>query len=414
MATEALFIDPRVHDALAMRTAGALPLSLALMDARNRTLAWLSVMDGVSPLGPSTEVDPPSWLAGLAGWFQEYWIARHVQRGRGAAADPAGLRLASVEPQADAWFNPQANDRAARWAEPVAAQRVRSYLAATLEATLELLDKADDSDDALHVFRLALAHEDRLGEALAEAAQALDLPAEHHAQATAQGLWPELPSRGRRDPIGLPGQRVTLGAGVVPGWVPEAERGLVQTAVAEFEIDAQPVGWAELAEFIQDGGYDQRSCWTEPGWAWLQASGRRVPRHVAQAAGGVLVQRQGRLQRVPGGQTALHLSAHEAAAWCQWAGRRLPTEAEWVLAAQRASARGFVWGDGWEWVAGRAQPLGAATATSGLIDVLPAPDARLLLGGSTYGSPRLRHARARRYAGAGDDTPFATFRSCAR
>ena len=89
-------IDAAVHDAQAMRRADAGLLSLALMDARNRTLGWLAAFEGL-PLDLAFDgFDPPWWLAGQAAWFQEFWVARHVQRGRGEAADPAGLRLASV------------------------------------------------------------------------------------------------------------------------------------------------------------------------------------------------------------------------------------------------------------------------------------------------------------------------------
>ena len=76
-------IDARVQDAQAMRQAGAGLLSLALMDARTRTLGWLAAFDGLPLPAELDGLDPPWWLAGQAAWFQEYWIARHVQRGRG-------------------------------------------------------------------------------------------------------------------------------------------------------------------------------------------------------------------------------------------------------------------------------------------------------------------------------------------
>ena len=107
-------LDAQVQDAQAMRMADAGLLSLALMDARNRTLGWLAAFDGLQFDTALADFDPPAWLAGHAAWFQEYWIARHVQRNRGAAADPAGLRLPSVAAWADACFDPQACTRAQR------------------------------------------------------------------------------------------------------------------------------------------------------------------------------------------------------------------------------------------------------------------------------------------------------------
>ncbi|MEK8050251.1 SUMF1/EgtB/PvdO family nonheme iron enzyme [Ideonella sp. DXS22W] len=413
MSLGAALIDPRVHDGPAMRRAGPELLSLALMDARSRTLGWLAAFEGLSFREPFTDFDPPLWWVGHAAWFQEYWIARHVQRSRGEAADPAGLRLPPVEPGVDAWFDPQAASRAERWRREMPdAQALRRYLALTLEGTLELLDKLGTgpdgaSDDAaLHVYRLALQHEDRIGETLAVLAQALDLAPERLQGAQAAGWLAELPVRARRDSIGLPGQRMTLGA-AHGGFVPETERWAHAVQVPEFEIDAQPVGWAEYAEFIDDGGYDDRRWWSCDGWDWLEATTRRAPRYVEQVAGGVLARRQGRMQRVPGAQPVLHVSAHEAEAWCRWAGRRLPTEPEWELAATTAVRRGFVWGELLEWTAGSARAWPGAPASLAI-----APGQRVLRGATLQASPRLRHPCARRFVPPTADELFCGFRSC--
>ena len=411
-------IDARVQDAQAMRQAGAGLLSLALMDARTRTLGWLAAFDGLPLPAALDGFDPPWWLAGQAAWFQEYWIARHVQRSRGEAADPGGPRLASVEPRADAWFDPLASHRAQRWQQtPPAAADLQAYLAGTLDTTLELLDKAAADDGALHVFRQALWHEDRLGEALAVLVQAMDLGPERHLALLASGLWPQLPSRGQRDALWLPGQVVQLGS-APGGAVPDAEKWAHPVRVPAFEIDAQPVSWAQFAEFVDDGGYDDRRWWSNAGWAMLESTARRAPRYVEQMAGGVLARRQGRLQRLPLAQAVLHTNAFEAAAWCHWAGRRLPGEAEWTLAAITASARGFVWGEVLEWVADPAVPYPGSQDGPAALDVLPSAGGdsagwRVLRGASAWGSARLRHGQARRYAAPGCDEAFAGFRSCA-
>ena len=413
-------IDAAVRDAQAMRSAGPDLLGLALMDARNRTLGWLTAFEGLRWAGELAGFDPPGWLAGQAGWFQERWIARFVQRARGAAADPGVPRLPSLEPRADAWFDPDASTRSQRWlagALPAPAE-LQDYLAASLETTLALLDKAQPDDAGLHVFRLALVHEDRVGETLATLVQALDLSPERCQPLAARGLWPDLPSRSRRDAMWLPGQTVRLGAAPC-GFSPDAETPAREVQVPEFEIDAQPVTWAQFVEFAGDGGYDDPRWWTPAGWDWLETSQRRAPRYVEQMGGGVLARRLGRLQRLPLAQGVVHVSAHEAAAWCQWAGRRLPAEAEWALAALVASARGFAWGDVLEWVGARAQApsgLGHGPLGLGSLDTLPpagGPPWRVLRGASAWGSPRLRHLQARRFAAPDRDELFVGFRSCA-
>jgi formylglycine-generating enzyme required for sulfatase activity len=407
-----------LHDPAATRSGGRDLLSLALIDARNRTLRWLGAFEAAERLrGGEDHCVAPLWLAGRAGWFQEWWISRHVQRLRGEAADPASPRLASIEPRADAWFG---TCPGAPWVAddlPTAAD-VRSYLAATLETTLELLAAADESDVALHFWRAALLHEDRLAEAFAGAAQWLQVdPREAGAPCGAP------PARVQREPLWLPARRFALGS-LPGGLVPPNERWAHEEAVPEFEIDAQPVSWARFVEFAEDGGYDDERLWTRAGWQWAQAQGRRAPRGVEQLRGGVLQLRAGRMQRVAASQSAVHASWYEADAWCRWAGRRLPTELEWELAACTAASRGFVRGDVWEWAAGTARAWsGAAAAGVPPFSPLPSastwaadPDAepmRVLRGASSWTVPRCAHPKARRFASPARDDLFCGFRSCA-
>jgi len=399
-----------LDDGLQIRHAGADLLSLALIDARNHALRWLAAFDGAA--APATAAVPataddgasPRWLAGQAGWYQEYWISRHVQRQRGALCDPAATRLASIDGQADALFGPGSP----RAAGALVDFDLHAYLEHTLETTLDLLATAAASDDGLYFYRLALLHEDRLAEALAELAAAWQLaPAGDR-----PSPWRPPPTRPARDALWLPAQHVRMGA-APGGLVPDNQSGSLDVAVPEFEIDALAVSWARFVEFTDDGGYDRRDCWAEAGWAWLQAEGRRAPRHVEQLRGGVLLMRQGQLQRVAGGQPVLHVSRHEAEAWCRWAGRRLPTEPEWEIAARAGATRGFVWGDVFEWVAGSARGWPGHRSAPGTLDALPAPGSQSVLRGASWLTrPRRRDSGARRFAPPAHDTMFCGFRSC--
>jgi formylglycine-generating enzyme required for sulfatase activity len=384
-----------LDDADALRRADRELLSLALIDARNALLAVLAAAE-----------TPRAMRRALhAGWYQERWISRHLQRQRGEAADPRGPLLAGIEPQVEDWLRGPRRDQQAGGAPP-AAGTVRSYLAATLELTLEMLEHADDDDAGLYFFRLALLHEDRLGEALAED---LDMGAPH--------------ARAERAPIWFPAQRFELGSPpgspvssrARSGLVPHNERWAHEVALPEFEIDAQPVTWRQYVEFAEDGGYDRRACWSDAGWAFLEAGGRRAPRGVEQLAGGVLVERGGRLQKVNLQQPVLHVTRFEAEAWCRWAARRLPTEPEWEAAACAGAGRGFAWGDVFEWVAGSARAWpGAGLPGPGCLDRIPPAGTQGVLRGASFASrARQRHPKARRFMAPQADHAFCGFRSCA-
>ena len=83
--------ETRSVDTPQMRHAGRELLSLALMDARNHTLRWFAALEAAGQ-GSTTGTGPRSalWRLGHTGWFQEHWIARNVQRQRGANADASG------------------------------------------------------------------------------------------------------------------------------------------------------------------------------------------------------------------------------------------------------------------------------------------------------------------------------------
>jgi gamma-glutamyl hercynylcysteine S-oxide synthase len=370
-----------LEDAAAMRHADGELLSLALMHARNRTLAWLTLLERV----PAAQ-----WLAGHVGWWQERWIARNVQRSRGAAADATRAPLASIEPQADGWWSLPGEG-----AGPTP-EDLRAYLAETLDVTLDLLAAADGSDAALHWYRAALFAEDAAVLGMATLAQ------QHRIDV--RRLLPERMLRPVREPLWFPAQPWRLGS-ERGGFVPAAEQWAHDEPVPEFEIDAQPVTWQQFAEFALDGGYDDVRWWSEDGAHWLQADARRTPRDVEQLRHGVVLQRFGQLVRAPAGEAASMLGWYEAQAWCAWAGRRLPTEVEWELAASSGASRGVVWGDVPEWTAGRARawPGGPTVADAAL---------RVQRGAAWFEPRRLAHAKARRFVAAARDDGFAGFRSC--
>ena len=121
-----------------------------------------------------------------------------------------------------------------------------------------------------------------------------------------------------------------------------------------FWVDIYPVTNARFARFIAAGGYEVARWWAPSGWAWREASGVRCP---------VCWKRPG--WDGPD-QPASGVSWYEADAYARWAGRRLPTDAEWEKAARGTDGRRYPWGDDWPSAAvanfdsavGRTSPVG--------------------------------------------------------
>ena len=413
-AAQPAHLSPAIHSA-----SGEL-LSLALMDARNHTLALLARHhDAIATKGlqlPREEgLERPEWLAGHVGWFAEWWIGRNPRRGQGARCPADVPRLPSIEALADRWYHPLQAPHDARWdlALPDAAE-VRGYLLQTLEQTVDLLERTDPTDDALYFFRAALFHEDLRGEQLVRQAQALGVALPLAAP----------PAAVVREPLHLPASTWLLG---MPdeGFVFDVEKWAHEVPVPEFEIDAQPVSWGQYVEFVDDGGYDRRELWHPDGWAWLEAQtaqeGRRGPLHVDQigvVSGAVMQQLFGRATRMSSQQPAMHVTWWEADACARWMGRRLPTEVEWELAAHQGAGRGFRWGDVWEWTAGTLWPWAdfEPDAWKRHTDLEAQPlfgRARVQRGASFATRSRMKSARFRGFALPERDDGFVGFRTCA-
>jgi iron(II)-dependent oxidoreductase len=357
--------------------------TLAIADAYAAKLAPAAMRVPYSPT-----INPPLWELGHIGWFQEYWIGRNRERAHGVEYDPDHARGPSLLAGADALYDSSAVAHLSRWElqlpDPVA---TRSYLAETLEQTLDLLDRLDpDASDAeLYFFRLVSLHEEMHAEAACYMARALGVPL-----ATAAPARLLAPAE-----LEVPAQTFRLGyAG--PGFAFDNELGPHEARIGAFQIDAQPVSWARFLAIAQAGGYEQRQWWDEAGWAWLQQAGHAPhetqPHHPDEAA--------------------VHLSAYEAQAWCRWAGRRLPTEAEWECAA--LTAPGFSWGQVWEWTASAFQPYPGFKPHPYRDYSSPWFGSRTVLRGACPAtSPALAHPRYRNFFEPHRTDVFAGFRSCA-
>ncbi|MDP3082420.1 MAG: selenoneine synthase SenA [Rubrivivax sp.] len=395
---------------IALRSAGAQALAQALKDSRRDTLASFAVFEAGLPelmVPQRAELNPPLWELGHIGWFQEYWIGRFAERRHGHRADPNAAREPALRADADALYDSShvAHDR--RWQLPLPnADATRADLAAQLQQTLALLAGSSDDDDALYAFRLALLHEDMHHEAALYTLQSLGL-------GPTDARWQPAALTAPRHELDFDASLCQLGhAG--PGFALDNELGAHVLQIAPFSIDSQAVSWDDYLAFVDDGGHADRRCWSDAGWHWRAAQPTAGPRHLRRDGDHWQRNRWGRWQPLDPAQAACHLSAFEADAWCAWAGRRLPSEAEWECAAT-AALPAYQWGAVWEWTASDFRPYPGFAAHPYRDYSAPWFGSRRVLRGASFATqPRLHHPRYRNYFEPGRSDLFAGFRSCAR
>ncbi|MGZ5891300.1 MAG: selenoneine synthase SenA [Caldimonas sp.] len=386
----------------ARRLEGA-ALAAALRDSRSTTLArTMDVAAWPVPRGPG--VNPVAWELGHLAWFAEFWILRGPH-----SIGASGFVDAARPPRRcgpDAIFDSARLAHADRWDAPLPSRsELVERLAAQLEACVESV--VPGGDDAANYFhRLALFHEDMHGEAFAWLRAALGWPAPAGLEA--------MPVVAAGEPLRVDGGEVEIGRTTeAPGFSFDNELPAQRLRIAPFEIDASPVSNGQFLEFVSAGGYDEASFWPGEAGAWRSSPGRAQPQRWRHGDGAGWQARwfDRWLPLVPDAPV-VHVNAWEAEAYCRWAGRRLPSAAEWELAAREP---GFRWGRSvWEWTGDAFRPYPG---------FVPGPyrdysqpwfgDHRELRGGSIATHDRLHHPCYRNFFTPDRSDVFAGFRTAA-
>lgn len=324
-----------------------------LIAARSRTRRVADDLGGAREFGPLLSiVNPPRWELGHVAWFQEYWCLRRSSPDRFAPQ-----RRPSILPHADALYNSATVPHDARWDLPLPEfGATLAYRDRVLARLAERLRSRCDADDA-YFAQLAARHEEMHAEAFHYTRQTLAYPAPAIEARPPQGR-----DRIAGD-VAIPGGTFELGAAQHGEFAFDNEQPGRAVTLQPYRIARTPVTNAEFAAFVEAGGYEREEFWGAPGRRWLRAGGRRAPLYWRHESGGWQMRRFDCWQALAYDEPAMHVCWYEAEAYCRYAGRRLPTEAEWEFAATwdpgARRKRRFSWGDE-AWRPGLANLTGAA------------------------------------------------------
>ena len=369
------------------------PLIDELLATRRRTLALVTDLTDAQWAVPRIPtVNPMGWELGHVGWFMERWTLREV------------LCRPPILAQGDALWDSSHVPHGTRWDLPLPDRAgILAYIEEILGRTVAAVGT---TEAARYHARYAMLHECMHAEAF-----------------TYTRLNLGYPLSGMQPPVGGPlaGDVVLEGPhrlGAEPGgWAFDNEKWAIDISLEPYAIARAPVTQAEFAAFVADGGYARRELWdpAAPVWEGPLRMGSEPHRPICQ------------------------VSWFEADAYCRWAGRRLPTEAEWDRAAVGASpgnvdgihggtadVGAFAAGDSdagcrqmlgnvWEWTSSVFEPLPGFVPDAYADYSAPSFGVSRVLGGGAWATSRhLAYRGYRNFFPPERRDILAGFRTCAR
>ena len=303
-----------------------------------RTRALIEDLDDAQLAVPyEPGINPPIWELGHAAFFSEYFLLRELGN-----PDP---RMPGHD---EIWDSFQIQHRN-RWQAGIVPdkQTTLDYYGRVMDEVRERLRAREPEPREHYLCRYAVCHQNLHIESMIWCRQTLGYSRPSFAleppAAGGEVASEDVSVPGGRYPIGMPAGSADF---ATTDFSFDNERPGFDAEVAPFEISKTLVSNGEFLAFVEDGGYESVAAWSYQGRDWLRDENAKHPLYWRRDQGGEWqVRCFDEWIELPLSAPALHLSYWEAEAFCNWAGRRLPTEIEWEAAARGQEGRRYPWGD---------------------------------------------------------------------
>ncbi|MET0622877.1 MAG: SUMF1/EgtB/PvdO family nonheme iron enzyme [Pyrinomonadaceae bacterium] len=314
-----------------------------LEEARADTLRIFDLADEAElHRSPGFGFRPVIWHLAHIGVFEGYWL---LQKAQG---------LPTPEPAYERVFDPIHTPREESKNLP-GRREMEDYLARVRAASLRYLAgfdfrESDPLKSGGYIFRLVLEHERQHQETLCYLVQLLD-PSKKRRPATRQSAAHAPASEATK----AEGGTVLIPAGAFPmgatpgGFAYDNELPAREVFVPAFRLDRHLTTNAQYERFVAEGGYERREFWSEEGWGRREKEGWSHPLYWLRDGAGWRERLMFEETELRPEHPVTGVSWFEAEAYATFAGKRLPTEAEWEKAAAWDESAGvkrrYAWGD---------------------------------------------------------------------
>ncbi len=245
------------------------------------------------------------------------------------------------------------------------AQEVSAYRASVDDAVETLIAGASDADMArlAPIIEVGLNHEQQHQELLLT--DILHAFAQNPTCPTYDAQWQPPPTQATDEFVAM-GSGIHRIGHLEDGFSFDNESPAHQVLLQPVAIGKGLVTNAAWQEFMTDGGYETPTLWLSEGWATVEAKGWKAPGYWRRQDGAWHVLTLGGLRPVAPHAPVTHISYYEADAFARWAGKHLPTEMEWEVAA-RANVIDDAFGAVWQWTRSAYSPYPGYRAVEGAL-----------------------------------------------